>query len=561
MRVKSTTLGRRLACAVGASVLIASGTGFAAPAAIGQNAEPTAAAETAAEPKVELGNIDFSKKGSLTINKHLHQDGTSAVGDPATGEYKGSPAEGVEGVEFTIYKIKDIDLSTQAGWEAVNNYTIPANPANDTNLEEAAVVKTGADGKVKTDPLPLGAYLVVETDAPADIVDRANPFVVTLPYPDTAANDDRLGKRSENWLYDVNVFPKNGKVTLDKTIEMQSQYGLNIGSEVRFPVTATIGKIDEDSVYKYFQVVDPMDTRFKKESLGVSSVKLNGVELDSSDYTISIQDYLVTVSFTQAGLGKLKNAAGQDLVVTFTGKLDRLVNEDAPENFGRILNQAYVYSDTVRNPGESTPPETPPSTPPTTPPSTPPVTTTPPGGTPLVKQFWGDLKIQKLDKGTAKPLKDAEFKIYPAKDPYPANGVCSAEYDPERPVQVEGVGEGNDLVVKSDDQGNVHFEGLFVSDDQNDPKSAEFRCYVLVETKAPAGYVTPEDGKQVFPVQVKIGQTAAEEYDAKVENVKRDTPNLPLTGGKGVLMLMVAGGLLLLVAIGAGVVFVRRINE
>lgn len=62
---------------------------------------------------------------------------------------------------------------------------------------------------------------------------------------------------------------------------MQSQYGLNIGSEVRFPVTATIGKIDEDSVYKYFQVVDPMDTRFKKESLGVSSVKLNGVELDS----------------------------------------------------------------------------------------------------------------------------------------------------------------------------------------------------------------------------------------------------------------------------------------
>ena len=60
---------------------------------------------------------------------------------------------------------------------------------------------------------------------------------------------------------------------------------------------------------------------------------------------------------------------------------------------------------------------------------------------------------------------------------------------------------------------------------------------------------------------MKIGQTAAEEYDAKVENVKRDTPELPLTGGKGVLFLMIVGGLLLLVAVGAGFAFVRRINK
>ena len=116
-------------------------------------------------------------------------------------------------------------------------------------------------------------------------------------------------------------------------------------------------------------------------------------------------------------------------------------------------------------------------------------------------------------------------------------------------------------MVTSDKDGNVHFEGLFVSDDQNDPKSAQQRCYVLVETEAPTGFVTPKDGAAVFPVAVKIGQTATTTYDAKVENVKRDTPELPLTGGKGVLFLMIAGGLLLLVAVGAGFVFVRRINE
>ena len=59
-------------------------------------------------------------------------------------------------------------------------------------------------------------------------------------------------------------------------------------------------------------------------------------------------------------------------------------------------------------------------------------------------------------------------------------------------------------------------------------------------------------------MKVTIGQTAQGKYDSKVENVKRDTPELPLTGGKGVIMLMVLGGLLLVVAVGAGVVFIRR---
>lgn len=548
MRVKSTTIGRRLACALGASALIVTGAGFAAPTALGQ--EPTAESSQTAE----LGNIDFSKKGSLIINKHLHQDGTSAVGDPATGDYEGKPAEGIDGVEFTIYKIKDIDLSKNEDWEKVNSYQIPADPEADSNLEKVTTVTTKDGGVATLKDLDLAAYVVVETNAPADIIDRAAPFVVTLPYPDTKANDDRLGDRSEDWLYDVNVFPKNGKTELSKTIKGQATYGLNIGSEVHFPVTATVPKVAEDRVFKYFQVVDPMDTRFDKESLKVASVKLDGVDLDPADYTVAIQDWMVTVSLTQQGLGKLKNAAGQELEVVFVGKLDNL---GEGENFGRILNMAYVYSDTVSNPGESTPPETPGTTPPTTPPSTPPTTTTPPGGTPLVKQFWGDLKIQKVDKGTQKPLKDAEFKIYPAKDPYPA-GECSPEYDENAtPVKKNGV-EGEDLVVKSDENGNVHFEGLFVSDDQNDPKSAEFRCYVLVETKAPSGFVTPTDGKQLFPVKVTIGQTAQGKYDSKVENVKRDTPELPLTGGKGVIMLMALGGLLLVVAVGAGVVFIRR---
>ena len=554
MSVKRTTIGRRLACAVGASALILSGAGFAGPAVA--QTEPTASVAPA-----DYGNIDFAKQGHITINKHLHQNGSSAVGDPATGDYDGTPAEGLDGVTFEIYKIKDIDLSKQAGWEAVNKYKIPADPANDSKLELVDTVTTANGGKATTKDLPVAAYVVVETDAPADVIDRSAPFVVTLPYPDTTANDSRLGERTNTWLYDVNVFPKNGKTKLNKTVEMQNTYGLNVGSEVHFPVTAEIPQVAKDNVFKYFQVVDPMDSRFDQESLGVESVTLGGTALESGDYTVATNGSRVIVSLTSQGLGKLKNAAGQELKVVFKGKLKSLDN-GKKEDFGRILNQAYVYSDTEPNPGESTPPSTPPTEPVTTPPDTPPVTTTPPGGTPLVKQFWGDLKIHKVDQGDGKTgLQGAKFKIYPATNAYPENGTCGPEYDKDAPVQVNGTGTGNDLEVTSDKDGNVHFEGLFVSDDQNDPKSAKQRCYVLVETEAPTGFVTPKDEAAVFPVAVKIGQTAAEEYDAKVENVKRDTPELPLTGGKGVLFLMIVGGLLLLVAVGAGFAFVRRINK
>lgn len=554
MSVKRTTIGRRLACAVGASALILSGAGFAGPAVA--ETEPTASVAPA-----DYGNIDFNKQGQITINKHLHQNGSSAVGDPATGNYDGTPVEGLDGVTFEIYKIKDIDLSKQAGWDAVNDYKIPKNPTTDESLELVDTVTTANGGKATTKDLPVAAYVVVETDAPADVIDRSAPFVVTLPYPDTTANDDRLDERTNTWLYDVNVFPKNGKTKLNKTVEMQNTYGLNVGSEVHFPVTAEIPQVAGDNVFKYFQVVDPMDSRFDQESLGVESVTLGGTALESGDYTVATNGSRVIVSLTSQGLGKLKNAAGKELKVVFKGKLKSLDN-GKQEDFGRILNQAYVYSDTEPNPGESTPPSTPPTEPVTTPPDTPPVTTTPPGGTPLVKQFWGDLKIHKVDQGDGKTgLEGAKFKIYPATNPYPENGTCGPEYDKNAPVQVNGTGTDNDLVVTSDKDGNVHFEGLFVSDDQNDPKSAKQRCYVLVETEAPTGFVTPKDEAAVFPVAVKIGQTAAEEYDAKVENVKRDTPELPLTGGKGVLFLMIVGGLLLLVAVGAGFAFVRRINE
>lgn len=340
MRAQHSKIGRRVLAGLGATALIM--TGVINPAFAQDVSEPTTLSS------IDYGNIDATRTGSIIINKHLHQDGTSAVGDPATGEYAGNPAKGIEGVEFTLYKL-DYDLTTQQGWDQLTAATADGAVPSSDGPTATTVVTTGPDGKVTADELPVGAYLVVETNAPAHIIDRAAPFVVTIPYPDTAANDARLGEREEAWLYDVNVFPKNGEKPLKKTVKGQAGYGLNIGSEVHFPVTATIPNLSEGRVFEYFQVIDPMDPRFAEDSLRVDSVKLDGQDLDEADYVVSQQGHMVTVSLTSAGLGKLYNNQGKDLEVVFVGKLAKLDLEG--QETGRILNMAYVYSDTVKCPG------------------------------------------------------------------------------------------------------------------------------------------------------------------------------------------------------------------
>ena len=59
--------------------------------------------------------------------------------------------------------------------------------------------------------LELGFYVVIETTTPAKVTTPVDPFLVSIPM---------TVKSGDNWLYDVNVYPKNkttyGGVTLEK---------------------------------------------------------------------------------------------------------------------------------------------------------------------------------------------------------------------------------------------------------------------------------------------------------------------------------------------------------
>ena len=527
MKHNASTLGRRAAAAAGVLTLAFLGL---APSAV--------ATETP-----NYGNIKTEVKGSLAIHKHLTGGGKDIGTPTGTAQNADDKGPAVEGVVFTAYPITDINLKDPAGWDTISNLartgvpdsacTNPAAPTLGAHTfgKGMASPATNSEGLATITEMPVQAYLVCETTTPGDIVQKAKPFVVTIPHPNTAAGADG------QWIYDVNVYPKNEAIDVDKTIQAQKLNGYGVGSLIKFPVSSTAPTLDAKSFYKYFQLKDTLDDRLSEVT--ATEVSLEGATLQPTDYQVATNGQTVTVTFTAEGLKKIKAAPGKKVSAVFQGKVTK-----AGSN-GTITNRAQVISDTVYAEQPPTP-ETPPTNP-DNPPTSDEVTSN-----------WGDLSIKKVDthqQGQTKAgLQGAQFQLYKAKDAY-AN-TCSKVKDGD-PIAING-----QTTLTTDAQGAIDIKGLFISDsidgaDRDNQKDATERCYVLVETKAPAGYVLPAGDAAVTAVKVKVGEVATD--NVTVENTKQSVPGLPLTGANGMLILTASGASLLMIAVGS--VLVARYRE
>ena len=526
MKHNASTLGRRAAAAAGVLTLAFLGL---APSAV--------ATETP-----NYGNIKTEVKGSLAIHKHLTGGGKD-IGTP-TGTEQNADDKGpaVEGVVFTAYPITDINLKDPAGWDTISNLartgvpdsacTNPAAPTLGAHTfgKGMASPATNSEGLATITEMPVQAYLVCETTTPGDIVQKAKPFVVTIPHPNTAAGADG------QWIYDVNVYPKNEAIDVDKTIQAQKLNGYGVGSLIKFPVSSTAPTLDAKSFYKYFQLKDTLDERLSEVT--ATEVSLEGTTLQPTDYQVATNGQTVTVTFTAEGLKKIKAAPGKKVSAVFQGKVTKAGN-------GTITNRAQVISDTVY--AEQPPTPVTPPTDPENPPTSEDVTSR-----------WGDLSIKKVDthqQGQTKAgLQGAQFQLYKAKDAY-AN-TCSKVKDGD-PIAING-----HTTLTTDAQGAIDIKGLFISDsidgaDRDNQTDATERCYVLVETKAPAGYVLPAGDAAVTAVKVKVGEETTD--NVTIENTKQSVPGLPLTGANGMLILTASGASLLMIAVGS--VLVARYRE
>lgn len=129
--------------------------------------------------------VDYSRTtGSLEITRYgTYTDST------------GTDAKKViSGVTFNIYKVDSDTTST-----------------TEPSEQPVQSLVTGEDGKVKFENLPLGRYLVVEKNAPANVKGKVENFLVDIPTTNEAGT---------GLIYDVTVSPKTetsyGSVTLIK---------------------------------------------------------------------------------------------------------------------------------------------------------------------------------------------------------------------------------------------------------------------------------------------------------------------------------------------------------
>ena len=184
----------------------------------------------AAEPPAKMPTIDFdsSKKGSITIHKYEYNGEAKVTG---TGEDNQTPPEGAEplaNVKFKITKIAELSAYYVTDAEAFPTVEAAKGMAAIATFEKA----TGSDGVATFNELPLGLYLVQETEAPAQITGKVEDFLVSVPMTNATGDD---------WLYNVHVYPKNsstyGEVTLQKKGKIGSADATNLkGAQFKLEV-------------------------------------------------------------------------------------------------------------------------------------------------------------------------------------------------------------------------------------------------------------------------------------------------------------------------------------
>lgn len=478
----------------------------------------------------EYGNI-VEKDATLTIHK-LYNPAQNEGAPDGTAAPTAAP---VPGVVFTAYELT-LDLKKPEDWDKLSKLrkadgTVKPDACQNLDSLGAGLVNKAGEDLAPTDPQgettlrkrAPKAYLICEKSAPGDVVDKAAPFVITLPY-------NFNGK----WLYDVHAYPKNTKSTIEKSVVAQTELGL--GATVTFPVTTSVPAIAAERQYKYYRIRDTYAATLEQPTensvatvvlapaAGAKETLAKGV-----DYEVTVTGTTVMVNFLQPGLAKLKANPSAIVTTTFVG----VVKKVGPTN-----NSATLASDTTvaDQPAPPTPPDP----------------NEPNNPSNEVISNWGDALVKKVDDADKTTVVNgAIFEVYEAKDPFgPNDGACTNEVAPgARPIAVNG------QTTFTSTNGIVTIPGLFISDSVNSA-GKQTHCYVLKEIQAAPGYVLPSGEKAYTALTVSIGANNVNVFNATVLNTKQSVPNLPLTGASGQVIMTILG--VALFALAGGWVLVTR---
>lgn len=277
------------------------------------------------DPKLTASTIDKTQVGSITIHKYgqLTEDpnaknGTGEV-DTTVEANKGNKP--LEGVEFTLYRVKTtaellkyydalegasvkeftagdcFTVTSESDWSATTlekAYTKEAtgDGTNATVGKVGGIEKTDAEGAAQFNNLPVGMYLVIETNKVQSVTKTVTPFLVSIPM--TRIGDTESEPTNNNnlkqWLYDVVVYPKNSTAQGSVTLVKQGKHGdaapENLGG-VMFKLFQYQGA---DGSGKYVDITDKLT---------------NATKVDEEAYVVTASDAnLGKITFSDLPMGK-----------------------------------------------------------------------------------------------------------------------------------------------------------------------------------------------------------------------------------------------------------------
>ncbi|WP_124055306.1 SpaH/EbpB family LPXTG-anchored major pilin [Arcanobacterium ihumii] len=452
--------------------------------------------------------VDVNHNVSLTINKYEGDPQTTAPNTVPTAPTNG--AKPLDGAQFKIEKVNEVDLSTQAGWTTASLLT-DADKGNDpavtyTNID--TVTTAGGKATISTATntnFKVAMYRVTELQKTGYTV--APPFYVTLPYSDPA---------NGTWTYDLNVYPKNQNVTPTKTVnDSVATVGKNLTYTIKAPVPA--GTLDR------FNVVDQLISELALQNSPAAKVTVTGtspVTLDPvADYALTYDANTLRVNFSAMGLQKLQTARVSDstlaVQVVFEAKVLSVPTADAT-----VKNTATVE---LPNSGSVQ--------------------------TGATATILANLKITKTSTAsgvTKDQLNGATFEIYRCSDansdgkydlqgsPLVVSNVATTTAQDPQTTNATLITAGGTADNATDS--TITGYGLPYSSAGSDGAPV-VNQFCALETKAPTGFVR---NPEVLPI--KTWDAATHTYSLSVDNVKNSLfGQLPATGAFGIVIIFLIG--------------------
>lgn len=536
-----------------------------------------AGASDKVDPK-DNPDIDLSKTtGSITINKEgstfsiykildaAGKKGQNVYNYTVNGNFTGLIGEGKT---YSLEKIaampNQLNINNYDGegnligvtdpiTEETSAFTTAAQAYIEENgIQPIATIPVSEAGETKV-TLDIGFYIIIETGTSGDSASVASKsMLVPLPYVDGNAED------GYKWNFDLTITPKDEPVNVDKSIiedgEKENVSTNNVGDTLTYQVDADIPHYDASTNTQMVKYIIT-DTLSKGLDFYIEGDPENNIDIIVSNFSGESKTLKPgTLETHQTTIGEepytYYSVTDGDYAVSYDGKTMTLVfdypdimaynnlqlnyqvkiNEDAVIGVEGNPNQVDLeYTNNNKTWDTSVPEDE-------------------------TKSFVFGLKINKIDpnaEADKKALQGAEFQLL--RDGTP---IATYTFD-ENGDRV--LNSNNGLTAVTNEDGIAYLLGI------------DEGTYTLKETKAPNGYILPEDGLELIIDADEDGNATytlgGKELDtfediadgsvatATIENSKGF--NLPRTGGAGTWMFAV-GGILIMAGMATAFVKLRK---